>query len=37
MKAEGVRGIAMGRATPAPGIGAEALIGLAHGDTRPLP
>ena len=37
LKAEGVRGIAMGRATPAPGIGAEALIGLAHGDIRAIP
>ena len=37
LKAEGVRGIAMGRATPAPGIEAGALIGLAHGDIRPIP
>ena len=36
LKSEGVRGIGMGRATPAPGIGAEALIGLAHGDTRQI-
>jgi hypothetical protein len=36
LKAEGVRGIGMGRATPAPGIGAEALLGLAHGDTRQI-
>ena len=36
LKSEGVRGIGMGRATPAPGIGAEALLGLAHGDTRPI-
>jgi hypothetical protein len=37
LKSEGVRGIAMGRATPPPGIGAQALISLAHGDIRPIP
>lgn len=36
LRREGVRGIGMGRATPAPGISAADLLVLAHGDTRTI-
>ena len=36
LRSEGLSGVSMGRAAPAPGIGAPDLLGLARDDLRPI-